>query len=155
MDDLAESVIKHLSVVNGVGPCAAVCSVAQEHSQRTAFAVVLPVTKDGMPSFNVQFVQEEPNINNEWVPYASFNVATVQEVADALFHWKGTVTPGKVSLLIEVANWNGYPLPGVGGRRASGTIPGFGANYRKEQGSREEVEQTINFLSRMRAPVRV
>ena len=83
MDDLAESVIKHLSVTNGKGPCAAVCSVAQEYGQRATFAVVLPVTKDSILSFNVDFVNEQPNINNRWEPHASFNVATVEEVVES------------------------------------------------------------------------
>jgi len=153
MDDLAESVIKHLSVTNGKGPCAAVCSVAQEYGQRATFAVVLPVTKDSILSFNVDFVNEQPNINNRWEPHASFNVATVEEVVESLFHWKSTVVPGKVELLIEVANWNCYPMQGVGGGHTPGTIRGFGANHRKEHAKREDVEATIRFLASMRAPV--
>ena len=153
MDDLAESVIKHLSVANGVGPCAAVCRTGQKYGSQTAFCVILPVIKDGMPSFNIDLVEEETNINNHWVPYASFNVATVQEVVESLFHWKSTVVPGKVDLLIEVANWNGYPMQGVGGGHASGTMRGFGANHRKQHEKKEEVEATIRFLGGMRAPV--
>lgn len=153
MDDLAESVIKHLSVTDGKGPCAAVCSVAQEHGQRPTFAVVLPVIKDSILSFNVDFVDEEPNINNLWVPHASFNVATVEEVVESLFHWKSTIVPYKVDLLIEVANWSGYPMPGVGGRVSSGMMRGFGANHRKQHEKKEEVEATIRFLGSLRAPV--
>ena len=152
MDDLAESVIKQLSVTDGKGPCAAVCSVAQDYGQRVTFAVVLPVTKDGTLSFNIDFVDEEPNINNHWVPHASFNVATVQGVVESLFHWKSTIVPGKVDLLIEVANWNGYPTPGVGGR-APGMMRGFGAGHRKQHEKEENVEATIRFLGSLRAPV--
>ena len=154
MDDLAESVIKQLSVTDGKGPCAAVCSVAQEYNHRATFAVVLPVTKDGILSFNVDFVEDEPNMNNHWAPHASFNVATVQGVVESLFHWKSTIVPGKVDLLIEVANWNGYPTPGVGGR-SPGMIRGFGAGHRKQHEKKEDVEATIRFLGSLRAPVSV
>lgn len=155
MEDLAASVIKHLSVTDGKGPCAAVCTVAQDYNKpRATFAVVLPVIKDGILSFNIDFVDEEPNMNNPWVPHASFNVATVQGVVESLFHWKNTINPSKVDLLIEVANWNGYPLPGVGGR-SQGMIRGFGAGHRKQHENREDVEATIQFLGSLRAPVNV
>ena len=157
MDDLAESVIKHLSVANGVGPCAAVCTTAQSYGSHTSFCVILPVIKDSMPSFNIDFVEEETNINNRWVPYASFNVATVQEAVESVFHWKDTVCPGKIGLLIEVANWNGYPTPGVGGRSPN-SFPGFGAKppgLSMEHTCREEVEATVHFLGSLRAPVDV
>jgi hypothetical protein len=154
MDDLAESVIKHLSVADGKGPCAAVCSTAQayERAHPSAYAVVVPVIKDGTQSFNIDYVEEEPNINTQWAPHASFNVATVKEVAQSLQHWQSTVIPGKVPLLIEVANWNGYPLPGVGGR-TRGAFPGFGVGNRKEHNTKDDIEETIRFLGMMRAPV--
>ena len=154
MDDLAESVIKHLAVADGKGPCAAVCSTAQEYGQRAAYAVVLPVTKDGIQSFNIDYVEEEANITTQWAPHASFNVATAKEVAQSVQHWQSTVVRDNVPLLIEVANWNGYPLQGVGGR-TQGVFPGFGVGHRKEHHSKDDIEETIHFLSRMRAPVSV
>lgn len=154
MDDLAENVIKHLSVADGRGPCAAVCSTSQEYGQRGVYAVVLPVTKDGIQSFNIDYVEEEANINNQWIPHASFNVATVKEVAQSLQHWKSTIVPGKVPMLIEVANWNGYPLSGVGGR-TRGTFPGFGVGHRKEHNTKDDIEETIRFLCILRAPIKV
>jgi hypothetical protein len=141
MDDLAESVIKHLSVTNGAGPCAAVCRSGQKYVSQPTFCVILPVIKDSMLSFNIDFVHEETNINNRWVPHASFNVATVQEVVE----------------LIEVGNWNGYPVPGTGGRSPN-TIPGFGSqthDHWVEHACREQVEATIRLLGSWRAPVSV
>ena len=155
MDDLAESVIKHLSVADGVGPCAAVCKTGQTYNAQPAYCVILPVVKDSMLSFNIDFVEEETNINHRWVPHASFNVATVQEAAESVFRWKDTLCPGKLGVLIEVANWNGYPSPGTGGRSPN-SFPGFGAKPPgrwMEHSCREEVEATIRFLGSLRAPV--
>jgi hypothetical protein len=157
MDDLAESVIKHLSVINGTGPCAAVCRTEQKLVSQATFCVILPVVKDGVPSFNIDFVEEETNINYRWVPHASFNVATVQEAVEGVFHWKDSMCPDKIGLLIEVGNWNGYPEPGTGGRSPN-AIPGFGAKSSErftQHASREEVEATIRMIGGWRAPVDV
>jgi hypothetical protein len=157
MDDLAESVIKHLSVTNGAGPCAAVCRSGQKYVSQPTFCVILPVIKDSMLSFNIDFVHEETNINNRWVPHASFNVATVQEVVESVFYWMGIACPGSMGVLIEVGNWNGYPVPGTGGRSPN-TIPGFGSqthDHWVEHACREQVEATIRLLGSWRAPVSV
>jgi len=153
MDDLAENVIEQLKLSDGKGPCAAVCSTERIYNQPSTYAVVLPVTKCGMQSFNIDFVEEETNVNNSWVPHASFNVVDVQEVATALLHWKSTVTPGNPPLLIEIAGWKGYPQVGVGGNRHAASIPGFGKNNRKEHMARDDIVETMKVLEMMRAPV--
>ena len=153
MDDLAENVIEQLKLSDGRGPCAAVCSTERVYNQPSTYVVVFPVTKCGTQSFNVDFVEEETNIHNAWVPHASFNVADVQDVATVLLHWKSAVTPGNPPVLIEIASWKGYPLAGVGRSSHSGSIPGFGKNNRKEHMTRDDIVETMQVLEMMRAPV--
>ena len=150
MDDLAESVIRHLSVADGDGPCAAVCSLGQEYPKPCVYAIVVPATKGGILSFNIDFVQEPINISQGWQPYASFNVASASDASESLAFWQSSVCRDSVAdLNIEIATWHGYPPAGVGRRCALPCLEG----HRKAHANFEEVEKTLRLLGRMRAPV--
>jgi hypothetical protein len=162
MDDLAESVIKQLSVDDGQGPLVAVCS-PDKHFQTadsTAHALVVPVTHKGRLSWNVEVgsVWRQRSRDSHWQHDLSFNFQDACDVAAWLLRWSRG--HDSMHVLLRLGHWSGLPVDGAARRgAAAGHIADDNLMMLRDQDrtahdGADSIVEALELLGRMRPAVR-
>ena len=95
MEDIAQSIMEQIRMDDGVGPHLLVATWKEHRSNTWSHIIVLPITKDGTLSYNVQTMRwtvygevDEYHLNpdHKWRPSEVCNFADSEDVAQFLMY---------------------------------------------------------------------